>query len=147
MQAASYPQACLSVWKKREPLSTLMEEVIQKANQYFDGLSQLVQCPARTFHFPGYAIARDKACRVFSTKVSKQAKEMSVFAKFARHFEIIYGNQWATSVEGKLGDPSPFSEFSHTMEFPRLEVIDPEGMAIRRFQASARIEELKVQSA
>jgi len=84
-----------------------------------------------------------KAYRTFSSKVGREAKEKSVFAKFARHFQIIYGDQWATFVRGKLGGPSPFSSFGHEMEFPRLEAIDPEGMALRRLQASARVGELK----
>ena len=51
--------------------------------------------------------------------------EKSVFARFARHFEIMYGDRWATFMGGRLDGPSSFSEHSGSMEFPWLEVIEP----------------------
>lgn len=45
-------------------------------------------------------------------------------------------------VESNLGEDTSFSEFSSSMEFPRLEIIDPEGMALRRLKVSTKINEL-----
>jgi hypothetical protein len=43
---------------------------------------------------------------------------------------------------GKLGETSALKHFSNSIEIPRLEIIDPEGMALRRLYASAKILEL-----
>lgn len=143
VQAMNYPEACLQAWKTRRTESPLMAEAVEYAERYFRDVSRLRDCPAISFSFPGCSTAGQKAEQVFRGKVMRQAKEKSVFAQFARHFELVYGDRWATFIGGKLSGPSSFSEHSHWMEFPRLEVIDPEGMAIRRLTASLRIQELK----
>ena len=143
IQAINYPQACFALWEKLEPKSELLQEATRKGRQYFDNLSMLKECPATNFSFPGYVKACEKAYRNFHSKVTKQARESSVFLSVVRSLEIIYGNKWAVFMRGNLGSESSFGQFSHSMEIPRLEKIDPEGMAIRRLQASTRIKEIK----
>ncbi len=143
VQAMNYREACLKAWKTTKAESPLMSGAVKRAEKYFDDLSKLRDSPAVSFTFPGYASADRKADQVFSGRVRRQAMEKSVFARFARHFEIMYGDRWATFMGGRLDGPSSFSEHSGSMEFPWLEVIDPEGMALRRLTASARIKELK----
>jgi hypothetical protein len=139
LQAMNYPGACLEAWKTRKAESPLMSEAIGRAEQHFEDVSKLRDSPAVSFSFPGYDSAQQKAGRAFGGKVMREAMEESVFARFAKHFEIVYGDRWATFIGGRMDGPSPFSEHSHSMELPRLEVIDPEGMTIRRIQASSRL--------
>lgn len=139
LQALNYPGTCLRAWQEITTKSHLMVDAIAHAERYFDNLSKIANCPARSFAFPGCDAARRKAAQGFSAKVRRQAEEHSVFAQLGRQFEIIYGDRWATFIGGRLDGPSSFSELSHQMEFPRLEVIDPEGMAMRRLQVSSRI--------
>lgn len=143
VQGINYPHACLNAWKNMKTESSLMSEAIVRTEKYFEALSKLRDSPAVSFSFPECMAARQKADQVFRSRVMQEAKEKSVFVQFAQHLEIVYGNRWATFIAGRLDGPSSFSELSHSMEFPRLEVIDPEGMAIRRLTACSRIEELK----
>jgi hypothetical protein len=144
LQAINYPGACLNNWKKIENLSDLLKEVISNAEKYFEKLNAIKDSPAVAFTFPGCKEAAEREAREFSNKVSKEAIEKSIFAKLVKNTQIIYGSRWAVMmVDGKLGQATNFNEFGHSMEFPRLEIIDPEGMAIRRMHVTSDIERIE----
>jgi hypothetical protein len=128
LQAINYPGACLATWKKVENPSDLLREVIAHAEKYFDNLRATKDSPATGFAFSGCKEAAEKEAREFSNKVAREGREKSVFAKFAKNVQVIYGSRWSMVVEGKLGEPTGFSELTH-----------PEGMAIRRLDAAVRI--------
>jgi len=143
LQAINYPGACLDSWKKIENPSELLKEVITSAEKYFEKLNTLKNSPAISFTFPGCKEAAEREAREFSNKVTKEAKDKSIFEKFAKNIQIIYGTRWAILVDGKLGQITNFNEFGHSAEFPRVEIIDPEGMAIRKLQAASHIGEVE----
>ncbi len=144
LQAINYPGVCLENWEKIEDPSDLLKEVINSAEKYFERLNAIKDSPAIAFTFPGCGEAAEREAREFSNKVSKEAKDKSIFAKFAKNIQIIYGSRWAVmTVDGKLGQAADFKKFGHSMEPPRVEIIDPEGMAIRRIQATSDIERVE----
>jgi hypothetical protein len=143
LQAINYPGACLYNWKKIENPSELLRDVIANAEKYFERLNVVKDSPAISFTFSGCKEASEREASEFSNKVSREAMDKSVFAKFAKNVHIIYGSRWAVMMEGKLGQATDFSQFGHSMEFPRVEIIDPEGMAIRRIQATSNIERIE----
>ena len=63
--------------------------------------------------------------------------------QFIKKVQLLYGKTWSSFYGGKLGEASSLKQFSSSSEMPRLEIIDPEGMALRRLYASAKILELK----
>jgi hypothetical protein len=140
LQAINYPGACLDNWKKIENPSDLLKDVVADAEKHFERLNAVKDSPAISFTFPGCKEAAEREASEFSNKVSREAMDKSVFAKFAKNVHIIYGSKWAVMMEGKLGQATDFSKFGHSMEFPRVEIIDPEGMAIRRIQSRMRSE-------
>jgi len=142
MQAINYPGACLERWKKVSDPSDLLQGVIKTAEEYFNNLNKIKDSPAISFSFTGYIKAIETHYREFSSQVDRKAHEKSIFSKLAKNVQIIYGSRWSIYMEGNLGEGTSFSEFSSSMEFPRLEIIDPEGMALRRIQAAAKIREL-----
>lgn len=142
MQAINYPGACLERWKKINNPSDLLQDVIKVAEEYFNNLNKIKDSPAISFSFVGYIKAVEIKYNEFSSQVARKAHEKSVFAKLAKNVQIIYGSRWSIMVEGKLGEDTSFSELSSSMEFPRLEIIDPEGRALRRLKASTKINEL-----
>ena len=147
LQAINYRQACLEKWKKIRNPSDLLKDVITDAEQYFEDLENVKDSPAINFSFPEYKAASEKSYRDFSNKIVRGAREKSIIAKLAKNIEIIYGTRWSIMVEGKLGKETSFSEISSSMEFPRLEIIDPEGMALRRLQAARKIRNLVIDNA
>ena len=141
LQAINYPGACLDKWKKIENQSELLKEVIASAEKYFERLNAIKDSPAISFTFPGCKEAAEREASEFSNKVSKEAREKSIFANLVKNVQIIYGTKWAIMmVDGKLGPATDFNELGHSMEFPRIEIIDPEGMAIRRVQSRMQSE-------
>lgn len=142
MQAINYPGACLERWKKINNPSDLLQDVIKVAEEYFNNLNKIKDSPAISFSFVGYIKAVEIKYNDFSSQVARKAHEKSIFSKLAKNVQIIYGSRWSMYVEGNLGEDTSFSEFSSSMEFPRLEIIDPEGMALRRLKVSTRINEL-----
>ncbi len=52
--------------------------------------------------------------------------------RFASSVHLIYVNKFSALVGETVGDATPRAHFEHSMELPRLELIDPEGMVIRR---------------
>ena len=141
LQAINYPGACLEKWKKIENPSELLKNVIADTEKYFERLNALKDSPAISFTFPGCKEAAEREASEFSNKVAKEAKDRSIFEKFAKSVQIIYGSKWAVMmVDGKLGQATDFIKMGHSMEFPRVEIIDPEGMAIRRIQSRMQSE-------
>jgi len=62
-----------------------------------------------------------------------------VFAQFAKKVRLLYAKQWSVFRDGTLSPPSQLKGISTSMELPRFEQIDPEGMVLRRLYASAQI--------
>jgi hypothetical protein len=77
-----------------------------------------------------------------TNQVSKGAEELSIFTKLVKKVVLLYGREWRTFHGGVLGESSGLKQISTSMEFPRMEFIDPEGMQLRRIHASVRITEL-----
>lgn len=142
-QAINYPGECLENWKEISDPSDLLKYIIKAAENYFGNFKNTRNSPANSFSFPEFGQAAEKGSRAFSRKVSRDVHEKSIFMKLVKNVSIIYGDQWSIMVQGKLGDATPFKEVFHSMEFPRLEEIDPEGMAIRRYQATPKIMNLQ----
>jgi len=67
--------------------------------------------------------------------IQKKAHEMSVFADLVTHQTLLYGRKNFSIIHGAEGEKhpsiSPLSEFSHSVELPRLMVIDPVGFNAR----------------
>jgi hypothetical protein len=143
MQAINYPGDCLANWKNLPNPSSILKDVIHMAEQYFENLKKVNNSPANNFTFPGFHQAAEKGQREYSRKLSEGVEQKSIFSKLAKHVDIIYGEKWSTMYQDKMGEPTEFKEFSHSIEFPRLEEIDPEGSHIRRFQAAIQIENLE----
>lgn len=143
MQAINYPGDCLANWKKLPNPSLILKDVIQMAEQYFENLEKVINSPVNSFTFPEFDQAAEKGKREYSKKISEGVEEKSIFSKLAKHVDIIYGEKWSAMFQDKMGEPTDFKEFSHTIEFPRLEEIDPEGSTIRRVQAAIRLKNIK----
>lgn len=67
--------------------------------------------------------------------IQKQAHELSVFASLMTHQTLLYGRKSFSIVHGAGGKKHPnisqLSEISHSIELPRLMVIDPVGFNAR----------------
>jgi hypothetical protein len=76
--------------------------------------------------------------------IQKRAHERSIFASLMTHYTLLYGRKSFSIIRGAEGKKQPnisaLSEFSHSVELPRLMVMDPVGFnaTIAFFRAMKR---------
>lgn len=132
-QAVNYPGACLDEWKKITPRTDILKEVIDRADNYFQQLKEVDELPA--INFKSYEIEKAVVLemRIKSRILNKGVKEKSIFYNLARHIQILYGKKWTIQNGTSEDSPRELNVISHTVEFPRIEFIDPEGIFLRRY--------------
>ncbi len=142
-QAINFPGACLEKWEKKEIKSELLNTVIASAKSYFENLQKSKDLSVNSIYTPEIVKGDKEWMRNFSSKVSQGAKEKSIFLKLVRTTEVLYGNEWSIYDNNKsIHEPSRFGEYKHSFEWPRLELIDPEGMVLRRKFMNFKIKNL-----
>ena len=135
IQAVNYWKGCLKEIK-RFGRSKLITSVIERAESYFENIKKAQNSPANSFSFPGYQEACFQAHRRMNAEIQKHAKEKSILRHLASEVHLIYGNTFSALIKETVGDATPMAHFEQSMELPRLELIDPEGMTIRRISNS-----------
>lgn len=120
----------------------ILKKAIDEVEQYFNVLKPLQQSTINQIQVPGFARAARLYARRFANEVSQGAEELSVFAKLFKNVRLLYGREWRTFHGGRLGESSDLEQVSTSVEFPRMEFLDPERMQLRRLHASLRIREL-----
>ena len=125
----------------------IVQEALQKLERdSFEGLINSGESGVAAMEVPGYPRAIRLFTRRFSREVSDSTKQHSILLDLCRHVYLRDGMSSSTYSGGVLSGPSPLSHISHQVELPVAEFSDPEGMMIRRIQASARIEKLTNQA-
>ena len=144
LQAINYPGACLKKWKEAEKPSDLLKRVIAKAESYFEKQKKFQNSPANSFQFPEYMEATEKARRDLSQHFL-ETRDQSLVSQIFPTLDLIYGNLFILSQgePGEIGEPMPLEELSFQVEMPRLERLQPESMALRRFEAEQKIRRLQ----
>ena len=95
---------------------------------------------------PGQTRAEGLHDQKLARDVSKGIKQGSTFLNLFPTVHLLYGGPEYRIFSGQdrvLGAPSKMHSSSSSIEVPRLEVIDPEGIHLRRAVASARISNLE----
>lgn len=143
-QALNFPSACLEKWKLVDVKSEILQKVLSTTNTYFEKLITTNEIPANSHAYPEIEKGEEQWGRDFAGGVSRSAKEQSVFLKFIRTTNILYGNEWSIyDYNQSMHEPTGFNTTSTSFEWPRLEIIDPEGMAIRRINIRLKLNQFK----
>lgn len=146
LQLKNYPGGSKEEFSKDVQEFPVLAEAIAEADKYFKSL-EVAQPSVARIEVPGYERAAQLHARRFASQVSKGAEEMSIFTQLVKKVHLLYGKEWRTFHGGHMGESSSLKQFSTSVEFPRMELVDPEGMQMRRWQASYRIRELSDTSA
>jgi hypothetical protein len=139
LQAKNFGGECRQEFEKRAGEFALLKKAIDAAKRYYDGLGAVQNSSIGQMDVYGYREAARLYGRRFSTEVSKGAEAASVFMQVFKHVNLLYGKQWSSFQGGTLGQSSGLQTISSSMEIPRLEIIDPEGMALHRLEVSTFI--------
>lgn len=143
-QALNFPGACLGKWEEIIEKSDILKYVVNIAKEYFEKMEKTNELSANSFSHPAILNGEKQWQRDFSNKIREGAMEKSIFMKFAKVSEILYGTKWSIYDYNKnIHNPSGFGETSHSMEWPRMELIDPEGMVIRRMNMNSKLTSLE----
>ena len=138
LQAKNYGGACREEFKQRANEFPMLKKALDEADCYFDALRRVRQSGIAQMQVPGYRQATRLLGRRSSEEIRRGTESNSIIGLF-KHVHLLYGKQWSSFLGGKLGESSGLHQISTTIEIPRLEVIDPEGMVLRRLQVSAEI--------
>lgn len=141
LQLKNYPGGSKEEFSSYAHEFPILAETIAESDKYFEAL-EAAQSKIARIEVPGYERAARLNARRFASQVSKGAEEMSIFTQLVKKVHLLYGKEWRTFHSGHMGESSGLKQFSTSVEFPRMELIDPEGMQMRRLHASFRIREL-----
>jgi hypothetical protein len=142
LQLKNYPGACKEQFALESKQFPILQKAISEVDAYFAKLENAYKSPVNQISISGFNRSARLHSRRMTNQVSKGAEELSIFTKLMKKVVLLYGREWRTFHGGVLGESSELKQISTSMEFPRMEFIDPEGMQLRRFHASSRIKEL-----
>lgn len=133
-------RAALQAAAQEEPK---VKEAIEQVEALLKRLAEVAVSPALQMQVPGYVRAEHSFNRRFSREVAKGMHKHSVFLQMVKRVQLLYGNNWRMQQHaGGISPASALKETSHSIEMPRMEFMDPEGLRWRRIAASKRINDL-----
>jgi hypothetical protein len=139
LQSKNYAGSCQAEFERQADVFPILRKVLNEAGNYFKSLCQLQQSPINAMDVAGYAYAVRLCRRRLSEEVRKGGEARSVFMQLFKKTQLLYGKKWSSFNDGKLTEASALQKISSSVEIPRLEEIDPEGMALRRLNASINL--------
>ncbi len=143
-QAINYPGNCLDIWKKTEDKTNFLADIIEKAEKYLDKRKDIANSSINSFSFPGIEIAIKKGQRKINKEIKEGMQEQSVFLSIIGPPVIaIYGDKNSFLKNNKIEEVHNFSEFGHSIEIPIIELLDPEGMKIKRLNALMKLAQME----
>jgi hypothetical protein len=139
LQVKNYPGKCGDTFAASSSKHKFLQAAVEIRDQYFAALAEAKKSSLWRMEVPGYRRAVAQHQRNFQNQVQEGAKKHSVFMNFVHEVQLLYGKTWSTFMGENLSAPSELSSFGHSVEFPRLELIDPEQMQFRRLVARSEI--------
>lgn len=146
LQLKNYPGTCKKQFEAHADKYPVLKKALAEVDAYFQALEITRQSAINHIQIAGFDRSARLYSRRFANQVSKGAEQLSIFTQLVKKVVLLYGKQWRTFHGGILGKSSGLKEISTSMEFPRMELIDPEGMELRRLRAAIRIKELSKQN-
>ncbi len=141
-QLKNFPGSFHQECEKRKTEYPVLQKCLDDAKKYFDAFQSIHRSNLHSMGVAGYKKATRLYSRRFQNEVSRRAEENSVFLQLFKKVTLLYGKTCRTYSDGKLGEASGLNEISSSIEVPRLEVIAPENMALRRYHAAFKAAQL-----
>ena len=129
------PGFCLEKLRPHLQTLSMLRDPILSADQYFERLNNLRTSAIKAQQIPGIRRYILRKARLDRLRLERQIEKESIFAQLVTKSYLLYGNRHATIMGGQLSEASGLGKFSHSVEVPRLEVIDPDYCQMRRLTA------------
>jgi hypothetical protein len=120
----------------------IVKKALAEVADYFANLSRAHAAGIKGMEVTGYRHAVTEYARRFSRMVRKGAESNSPFLRMATKMTLLYGTNMSRYHEGTLSHSTPLFGSTVSQELPMVDLCDPEAMAMRRFHATAMIEQL-----
>jgi hypothetical protein len=153
LQYVLYDEVALQALNTYEHRSTLaavapnheyLGAILQDVEERLKETRNAAASPAVQMEVPHWREAEFRLAQRMQREINSGVEKHSVFLKLVTRVTLLYGKKWRVFYpDGTLSEPSGLQELSNTFEVPRLDLVDPEGMQLRRLNASARIAELE----
>lgn len=127
--------------RKTAPQHQYLHALLDDVDQRLADTENAAESMALRMEIPHRNAAEILSGKRMAREVAKGVREHSILLNLISNVTLIYGGtRWRTfRPDGSLSQASGLHESSATVEVPRLELFDPEGMQLRRLRASARI--------
>jgi hypothetical protein len=127
------------------PEHEYLQAIAVDARERLAAISSASRSPAFRMQAPGQMRAQILHDRRFVREVSAGVEQHSTFLSLFSSVHLLYGGTEPRIFlrEGELSPPVQMRSSSSSVEVPRLEFIDPEGMTLRRLSAAARAKMLE----
>jgi hypothetical protein len=131
------------------PHHEYLQAILADVEERLTAIHNASASPALQMEVPGHARAERLYHRRMARDVAKGVRQQSTFLSLIHSIQLLYGGaSWRIfESDGKLSQPSGMHASSTNIEIPRLEMLDPEGMHLRRVAASVRIASLETSAA
>jgi hypothetical protein len=122
-----------------------LQAIVTDVGERLSVISKALRSPALLMLVPGQKRAQTLHDRRVVQEVSKNIKQHSTFLNLFPSIHMLYGGLEPRIYlrEGALTPPMQMHSSSSSVEVPRLEFLDPEGMCLRRLAATVRVAELE----
>lgn len=143
LQCKNYHGACLKVFKEAKIKSPFMASVIKAADSYYSKLRDTGDSALNAMKVPSLeSIARSKR-RALDREIRDGSERGSVLMQMVKKVEMLYGQRFSSFRGGVLSEPTATQEHGFEIEILRLEEIDPEAMALRRWRSLEIVSQLQ----
>jgi hypothetical protein len=123
------------------PVHEYLQAIVTDVQERLAASAKASCSPAFRMQAPGQMRAQKLFDRRFVREVAQSVKQHSIFLNLFPSIHMLYGGMEARifSGEGVISPPIPMHSSSSSVEVPRLEFTDPEGMCLRRLAAATRV--------
>lgn len=122
-----------------------LHAIVVDARERLETISKASRSAAFRMQAPGQERAQLLHDRRLVREVSASVKQHSTFLGLFSSIHLLYGGAEPRIFrrDGELSLPIQMHSSSSSVEIPRLEIIDPEGMTLRRISAAVRVRMLE----
>lgn len=127
-----------------QPENVYLQAIVTDTRERLAASIGASRSPAFRMQAPGQARAQILHGRRFVQDVSAGIKQRSTVLSLLPSVHMLYGGHEPRIFrrEGELSPPVQMHSSSSSVEIPRLEFVDPEGMTLRRISAAVRLKML-----
>jgi hypothetical protein len=145
---------CMNTYEYRVTLANArpgheyLQAIVADVGERLAAIGKASRSPAFRMQAPGQARAQILHDRRFVREFSASVKQHSTFLNLFSSIHMLYGGMEPRIFlrEGELSPPVQMHSSSSSVEVPRLDFLDPEGMALRRLAAATRVTALEAET-